>query len=154
ADQRAVVESVIRALELDNLVTARGCPRESDGVHRRFRTAGSEAHHLDREAGANFFREFPFHVMRHAEHGSGGQPSRDGLHDRGMAMTRHQRTEAQVVIDVLVTVKIAELAPAAFLYEDRVWIVGAVVARNTERQASQVLLMRLRRLGRALFKRN
>ena len=52
----------------------------------------------------------------------------DGLHHCGMAVSRHQRAEAEVVIDVVVAIEIAEMRAAAFLHENGVRIVGAIVA--------------------------
>ena len=128
ADQGRVVQAVIAAFELEDLVAAGCCASEANGVHRGFGAAGAEADHLDREALADFFRKLPFHVVRHAEHGAGGEPLLDGLHHRGMAVTRHQSAEAQVVIDVVVAVEIAEVRALPFFHEDRIGIVSAVVA--------------------------
>ena len=68
ADQRRVVQPVVAAFEFDDLVAA-GCgARQADRVHGRFRSAIAEAAHLDRKAGADFFRQFPLHVVGHAVH--------------------------------------------------------------------------------------
>ena len=59
---------------------------------------------------ADFFGQFPFHVVRHAEHGAGAETVLHGFHDRGMAMSGHERAETKVVIDVFVAIEIAEIA--------------------------------------------
>ena len=73
ADQSAVVQAVIRAFEFDDLVASGGGARQANRVHGGFRAAVAEAAHLDRKAVADFFRQFPFHVVRHAEHGAGAK---------------------------------------------------------------------------------
>ena len=83
------MQTVIGTLELQNFVTARCGARDAAGVHGDFRAAGAEAHHLHRIALADFLREFPFLVMGHAEGGSFVQLLFDGIHDSGMAMSRH-----------------------------------------------------------------
>ena len=93
ADQSGVVQSVVGAFKLYDLVAAGGGAGQADGVHGGFGTAVAEAAHLDREAVADFFREFPFHVVRHAEHGAGGETLFNGLHHGGMAVSGHERAE-------------------------------------------------------------
>ena len=109
ADQRGVVQSVIAAFELDDLVAAGGGAGQADGMHGGFGPAVAEAHHLHWKALADFFRKLPFHVMRHAEHGARAQPLLNRFHHRGMAVSGHERAEAQVVIDVVVAIEIAEV---------------------------------------------
>ena len=101
------------------------------------------------KAVADFFRQFPLHVVRHAEHGAGAEPFFDGLHHRGMAMPGHERAEAQVVIDVVVAVEIAKLAALAFFHKDRIGIVGAVVAGHAQRNALQIFFVRFGGFRRA-----
>ena len=110
ADQRRIVQAVVAAFEFDDLVAPGGGARQTNGVHGGFRAAVAEAAHLDRKARADFFRQFPLHVVRHAEHGAVVQAPFDGLHHRGMAMSGHERAETQVVVDVFVAIEIAELA--------------------------------------------
>src|ERR1700686_2521459 len=66
-----------------------------------------------------------------------------------MAMSRHKRAETEVVVDVIVAIEIAEMRAAAFLHENGVRIVGAIVAGYAQRNALQVFLMRFGGLGRA-----
>jgi hypothetical protein len=82
ADQRAVMQAVVGAFELHNLVASSSSARQANRVHGDFGAAVSEAAHLDREAGADLFREFPLHVVRHAEHGASGEPSSRPLSSR------------------------------------------------------------------------
>ena len=93
ADQGAVVQSVIRAFELHDLVASSSGAGKTNGMHGRFRPAVAKPAHLNRKPVANFLCQFPFHVVRHAKHGSGCKPLLDRLHHRRMAMSRHQRTE-------------------------------------------------------------
>ena len=67
-------------------------------------------------------------------------------------MSRHQRSEAQVVIDVVVAIEIAEVVSLRLFHKDRIRIVRAIIAGNSQRNALQIFLMRLRRLGRAAHK--
>ena len=149
ADQRAIVQSVISAFELHDLVAPGSGARQTNRVHRRFRSAVAEAAHLHRKAVADFFRQFPFHIVRHAEHGAGGKPFLDRLHHRRMAVSGHQRAERQVVIDVFVAIEIAELAAAGLFHKDRPGIVGAIVAGDAERNALEIFLVRFGGLRRA-----
>ena len=66
-----------------------------------------------------------------------------------MAVSGHERAEAKVVIDVVVAIEIAKMRAAAFFYEDRIGIVGAVVAGDAERDALQVFLVGFGGFGRA-----
>ena len=101
------------------------------------------------KASADFFGEFPLHVVRHAEHGAGGEPLFDRLHDRGMAVSGHERAEGQIVVDVLVAVEVAELAAAGLFHEDRPGIVSAIIAGDAERNAFEIFLMGFGGFGRA-----
>ena len=67
-------------------------------------------------------------------------------------MPGHDCAEAKVVIDVLVAVKIAKLAAARVFYKDRVRIISSIVAGHAKRNALQVFLVGLSRLGRAADK--
>ena len=149
ADQSTIVQAVISAFEFHDLVASCRGARQADRMHGRFRAAVAEAAHLDREAVADFFREFPLHVVRHAEHRARREPLLDGLHDCGMTMSRHQRAEGQVVIDIFVAVKVAELAAAGFFHKDRPRIVGAIVAGYAEGNAFEILLVGFGGFGRA-----
>ena len=135
------MQSVIRALEFYDLVPPRGGPSQADGVHCGFGAAVAEAAHLNREAPADFFREFPLHVVRHAEHGAGGEAFFNGLHHRGMAMSCHERAESQIMVDVFVAIQIAELAAAGFFHEDGPGFVVAIIAGYAERNAFEIFLV-------------
>ena len=60
--------------------------------------------------------------------------------------------KAEIVIDVLVAIEIAELRALAFFYEDRIGIVGAIIAGDAERKPLQVVLWRFGGFRRAFFK--
>ena len=135
------MQAVVSAFELHDLVAAGSGAGQADGVHGRFRTAVAEAHHLDRKAVADFFGQLPLHVVGHAEHGAGAEAFFDGLHDRGMAMSGHERAEAQVVIDVFVAVEVAEFAALSFFHKNRIGIVSAIVAGYAQRNAFEVFLV-------------
>ena len=149
ADQSAVMQAVVGAFELDDLVASGSGASQANRVHGGFGAAVAEAAHLDRKAVADFFREFPLHVVRHAEHGAGGEALLDGLHHRRMAMSGHERAEGQVVVDVFVAVEVAKLAAAGLFHEDRPGIVGAIVAGYAERNAFEILLVGFGGFGRA-----
>ncbi len=145
------MQSVVSAFELQDFLAIRGGARDAASVHRDFRAARAEAHHLDGIAFADFFRKLPFHVVRHAEGRSFMQLLLDGLHHRGMAMPGHQCAEAQVVIDVFVSIDVVNLASLPVLHKQRIGLVVAVVAGNAERDALQCALVRVRGFRRALF---
>ncbi len=136
------MQSVIGAFELYDFVATGGGAGQADGVHGGFGAAVAEAAHLDWKAVADFLGEFPFHVVRHAEHGAGGETFFDGFHDGGMAVSGHERAEGQVVVDVFVAVEVAELAAAGFFHEDGPGIVVAIVAGHAERDAFEILFVR------------
>src|SRR6267143_1201531 len=135
ADERGVMQSVVRAFELQNLVAARSGARNAAGVHGDFRAAGTEADHVHRIALANFFRKLPFLLMRHAEGGSFVELLLDGLYYGGLAMSGHQRTEAEVVVDVFVAVEVVNAATFAILHKKWIVLVMAIVAGNAEGDA-------------------
>ncbi len=143
------MQSVIRAFKFYDLVTAGGGARKSDGVHGGFGTAVAEAAHFDWKTGADFFSKLPLHVMRHAEHGAGGKAFFDGLHHGRMTVSSHKRAEGEVVVDIFVAIEVAELAAAGFFHEDGPRIVVAIVAGHTERNAFEILLVRLGGFGSA-----
>jgi hypothetical protein len=58
-----------------------------------------------------------------------------------MAVSCHEGTEGQVVVDVFVAVKVAEFAATGFFDEDRPGIVGAIVAGDAERNAFEIFLV-------------
>src|SRR5947207_8505169 len=58
-----------------------------------------------------------------------------------MAMTRHERAEAQIVVDVIVAIEIAEVRALTFLDENGIGIVSAIVAGNAQGKTLQVAFM-------------
>ena len=149
ADQSGIMQAVVCAFELDDFVAAGRGAGQANGVHGGFGSAVAEADHLDGKALADFFGEFPFHVMRHAEHGAGGEAFFNGLHDGGMAVPGHERAEGEVVVDVFVAIEVAELAAAGIFYKDGPGLVVAIVAGNAERDALEIFLVRFGGFGRA-----
>ena len=147
------MQAVVSAFEFNDLVAAGGGAGQADGMHGGFRAAVAEADHLNRKALADFFGEFPFHVMRHAVHGAGGKTFLNGLHDGGMAVSGHERAESQVVVDVFVAIEIAELAAAGFFHEDRPGIVMAIIAGHAERNAFEIFLVGFGGFRRAALER-
>ena len=141
ADQRGIVQAVVTAFKLYDLVASGSGTGQADGVHGGFGTAIAEAHHLDRKTLADFFRQLPLHIVRHAEHGAGAETLFHCLHHGGMAMPGHERAETEVVIDVFVAIEVAELAALSFFHKNRVGIVSAVVAGDAQRNTFEVLLV-------------
>src|SRR5262249_22391951 len=84
AHQRIIMQAVISAFKLHNLVASRSRAGEANGMHGRFRAAVAEAYHLYRKALRDFLRQFPFEVMWHTEHGARGEPAFHRLHHRRM----------------------------------------------------------------------
>src|SRR5581483_7478152 len=112
------MQSVVRAFEFDHLVSTSCGACQAYCVHRSFGSAGAKPHHLYRETLANFFRQLPFHVMWHAEHGAQLKPGLNRLHHRGRAMPRHQRAKAQMVMDVSIAIEIAKMRTLRLLDEN------------------------------------
>src|SRR5439155_7649776 len=75
----------------------------------------------------------------------------DGFHDRGMAMTRHQCAKTKVVVNIFVAVHVVNLAAFAVFYENWIWLVVAIVAGYSKRDALLGPLMGGGRLRRALL---
>src|SRR3954465_13384932 len=148
AYQGSVMQSVVAAFKFDDLVpTSRGAG-EAYGVHGSLRPTIAKAKHLNRKTITDLFRQLPLHVVRHAEHRSGLQPLSHGFHDGRVAVSGHERAETEVVIDVVVAVEIAEMRALPFLYKDRIWVVVAVGAGNSQRNAFQVAFVSLGGLRR------
>ncbi len=143
------MQAVVGAFEFDDLVASGGGAGQANRVHRDFGTAIAEAAHLHREAGTDFFREFPLHVVGHAKHSPGREALLDGLHHGGMAVSSHKSAEGQVVVDIFVAIEVAELAAAGLFHEDRPGIIGAIVAGDAERNTFEILLVGFGGLGRA-----
>src|SRR4029077_13635994 len=102
---------------------AGGGTRETHRVHGAFRSAVAEANHFYRKAFADLFREFPLHVVGHAEHCAGAEFLLDGCHHSGMAVPRHQRAEAKIEVDILVSIDIVNVAAFSVAYKYRIGIV-------------------------------
>src|SRR5262249_48328994 len=117
--------------KLDDFVSAGGGARNAAGVHGNFRAARAEAHHFDGIAGADFFRQLPFLIVRHAESRALVELFFNSLHDGGMAMARHKSAEAKVVVNVFVAVYIADFAALAILNKNRIRLVMAIVAGHS-----------------------
>src|SRR5207302_8564553 len=117
------------------------------------RSAGAEANQFYRIALANFLRELPCLVMRHAEGCSFVQLLFDRLDDGGVAMSGHQRAETKVVIYVFVAVNVVNAAALPILHEERIGFVVAIVAGNAKRDAFEGALVGSSGFRRALFVR-
>src|SRR5260370_39696779 len=144
ADERCVMQSVVGAFELQDLVAAGGRARDAAGMHGDFGSAGAEAHHLHRIALADFFRKLPFLLVRHAKGGSFMQLLFDGLDDGGMAMAGHQRAETKVVVDVFVAVNVMNATALSILPKERLALVMAVGVCNSSTDSTRRPLVTLR----------
>src|SRR5260370_10041565 len=60
ADQRRVMQAVVGAFELQNLIAPGGGAGNAAGLHGDFRAAGTERHHFYRISLSDCFRTFPF----------------------------------------------------------------------------------------------
>src|SRR5439155_26981796 len=109
ADHRGIVQAMVSAFKFHDLVAASRSAGQSHAVHSGFSSAVAETHHFYWETIADFLCQLPFHVMRHAKHGPGSQASPDGLHHSWMTVPGHQGAKAEVVIEVVVAVEIAEV---------------------------------------------
>ena len=131
ADEGRVVQTVIRALKLQDFVATGSGTGDAAGVHGHFGTAGTETHHFDGIAFANFFGEFPFLIVRHAKGGAAMELLLDGFDHGGMAMPGHERTETEIVINVFVAVEVVNPAGFPVFHEDRIRLVMSACAFRT-----------------------
>ena len=140
-DQRRVVQAVIATFKFYDLIAASGGASQADSMHSRFRTAVAETDHLDWKSVADFFRQLPLHIVGHAEHRARGKASFHRLHYCGVTMPSHERTETKIVIDVFVAVEVTKPTASSFFHKNRIGIVGAIVARHSQRNTLEVLLV-------------
>ena len=150
-NERGIMESVVAAFHLDDAIAARGSAREAHGMHRAFRSAIAEAHHLHRKAFADFLRQFPFEIVRHAEHRSGAKFFLHRSYNRRMAVPRHQSAKTKIEIDVLVAVNVVDVPALSVANKKRIRIVGAIIAGYAEGQTVRGSLMSIPRARCALF---
>ena len=147
------MQPVIRAFKLQNLVATGRRARDAAGVHGHFRAARTEAHHLHGIALADFFRQLPFLLVRHAESGALVQLLFDSFHHRRMTVPGHQRSETQIVIDVFVPIDVVNSPCFAVFHKNGIRLVMPVVAGNSQGNSFQGPFVRRRGFGRALFVR-
>ena len=133
------MQAVIAAFHLDDAIAAGSGASQADGVHGAFRAAIAETNHLDGKALADFLGEFPFEIMRHAEHGAGAEFRLHRLDHRGMAMSGHQRAEAKIEVEILVAVDIVNVSAFSIADKNRIGIVGAIIAGDAQWQAAFAL---------------
>jgi len=74
----------------------------------------------------------------------------DGFHDSRMAVPRHQRAEAKVVVDILVVVDVVNLAAFSIFHKNWIRLVVAIITGYAERDAFESALVSGRRFRRAL----
>ena len=66
-------------------------------------------------------------------------------------MPRHQGAEAEVEVEILVSVDVVDAAAFSIADKKRIRIVSAIIARHTERQTGFGAFMRVFRTRRALL---
>src|SRR5690348_7176349 len=151
ADESGVVEAVIAAFEFQDFFAAGRGTSDAAGVHGDFRAARTEANHLDGITLADFFGEFPFLIVGHAEGRAAVKFLLNSFDHGGMAMAGHERAKTKIVINVFVAIEIVNAAAFSVFYENRIRLVMAVVAGNTQRNPFESALVSRGGLGRALF---
>src|SRR5689334_21388196 len=129
------MQAMISAFELYDLIASSSGARQAYGMHGCFSTTVAKTNHLDWKSLTDFLRQLPLHVVRHSKHGASRETFFHCFHNCGMTMSRHESAEAQVVIDIFVSIEVAKSAALRVLHEDWIRIVGAVVARDPERDA-------------------
>ena len=149
--QRRIVQPVIAALHLDDAISPRCRSRQSHSMHRAFSSAIAEAHHLYRKPFADFLRELPLHIVRHAEHRPCAKLLLHCTHHSRMAVPCHKRAETEIEIQVFISIDVVDVATLSIAHEYRIRIVGSIVAGYSERQTLNRLLVRLARAWRPLF---
>ena len=146
------MQAVVSALEFDDLVATGSGTSQTDRVHRRFRPRRTKAAHLQRESRTDFLRQFPLHVVRHAEHRACAQALFNCLHHGRMAVASHQCTEAKIVIDVFIAIEIPDVTALAAHQESRgelgILIVALGVGMATAGNQAVGLGLELTRFGK------
>ena len=106
--QHRIVETVVSTFHLDHALPPGRRARQPHRVHRAFRAAVAESHHLHRKPRADLLGQRVLRIVRHPEHCPGLELRLDGVDHRGMAVPGHERAEAHVEIDVLVPIDVPE----------------------------------------------
>ena len=132
---------MVSPFHFDDAVAARGRASQANGVHGGLGAAAAKAHHFHREARANLLGQSPLHFVWHAEHGADVQALFNGADDCWMAVAGHQRAEAEIKIDVLVAIEVPDVPTSAFADEQRIRLIGTIIARYAEWDAWDGLLM-------------
>ena len=92
-NQCRIMQAVITAFKLYDLVATSSCAGQPNRMHGGFRAAIAKAAHLHRKPRADFLRQFPLHVVRHAIHSALVQARFHRLDHRRMRMSGHERAE-------------------------------------------------------------
>ena len=98
-EHHRVVVTVVRALDLDDVVATGRGPGDADGVHRRLGAGVAEAHFVEVEAPAELFRERDRGLGRDREVRSGAGGPFDRLDDLRVRMADDVGAEATVKVD-------------------------------------------------------
>src|ERR1700728_1040921 len=141
-DRDGIVSAVIAALHLYQFAAARHCSRQTERMHRHFRSAVSKTHHLDREPRTDLVCEFEFQAMGHAEQRSNSQALFHRLHYGWMAVAGKQSSIAEVVIQILIAVDVVDTAPFSVTNEQRIRRIVAVIASHADRHSRPRTRMR------------
>ena len=126
--------AVVRALDLDDVVTTSGGACHSDRVHRGFGAGVGEAHLFEAEPAAQLLGEGNGDLGCCREVGTAARGAFDGFDDLGVRVADDHATEPIVVIDSLLTIDIPHLASRAVVYVDGVRIAGLEARCHAERK--------------------
>ena len=128
ADQGVVVDAVVLALELHDLVAARVGPRDAHGVHRRLGAGDGHAGHVDPAGQLAEELHRPDLVLGgQREADAAAHPLVDVVVDAVVAVTEDDRPVAHPQVDVLVAVQVPDAAALAAVDVDRVLAPGPEV---------------------------
>jgi len=143
------MQSVVGTFELHDLVATRRRACYPARVHRHFGPLEpNRTSH--RVALANFFRKFPFLIVRHTECRAEIELLLSLLSRRQDGNARHQRSETQVVIDVFISINVVNAARFSVFHKNRIRLVVPVVTRHAKRNPLQRTLVRRRGFRRPL----
>ena len=151
AHQDRVVNTVISAFHLDDLVPPGKTTRDADGVQVTSvpllpkRTVHGKAL-------ANLVCQVVFQGVRHAVHGAGNQPLLHRGNHRRVAMAGHQRAETKIEIDVLMAIEIVNVGSLGVFDKQGPRLVTAEVAGYAQRHAGFGALERCFRTRGTCFK--
>jgi hypothetical protein len=149
-DHHGVVVPVVRALDLEDHIAARGAARHVDRVHRRLGAGVGEAPLRQAEAPGELLGDHDRPLGGRGEVRALLDAALDGVDDYGVRVADAHDAEAVVEVDVLVAVHVPDLGARAALDVDGPGVVLLERGRDALGHYTPGALVVLARPGRAL----